>query len=242
MKHEIKTTISNDGWTQMLECVFLNEAIAKLILEDTETSYHWNSMCIMQPQPEGCDRWWDVLPAAELHQQGNTVTVRCNGKDTYWHKDHEANKSYLERLAETWQGEAKQWLRMHRYHAAALKPTLQTQAGDIEAFKQWKEDMCKMINLSTAQAHSNESTISDLEKLLEQARASLNKAVERTYQNKADIELLGADIKEVKEVQANVLDCLDMDVSRISATTRKLALHTKKRFAHFSTRREKGGG
>lgn len=231
MKHKIKTEITNDGWTQTMECVFLNEAIAKLVLEDTDTRAYVYGWRIMQPIPKDADKWYDAQPAAKLHQQGKVIAVSCNGKDTYWHKNYEINKLYLEKLAETWKAQADEWLKIHRYHVALLKPILQTLSNDTSMLKRWKKAEMQLREQYTWGAD---------------VWTSLNEAAERAYQNKTDIELLGADIKEIEvsvashdESIKDAFDCLEMDSNAYKDLKECVVSHIRKRFAHFS--REKGG-
>ena len=122
MKYVIETKITDDGWTQEMVCTFQKEAIATLVLQDTEAQT-WRRKA-----------WDDNAPAATVKQKGNVVIVSCQHRRN-WHNDYTVNKTCLELLAENWKDQADKWNKIHRYMAAALNPILTKMTDDISKLK-----------------------------------------------------------------------------------------------------------
>jgi len=201
MKYVIETKITDDGWTQEMVCTFQKEAIATLVLQDTEAQT-WRRKA-----------WDDNAPAATVKQKGNVVIVSCQHRRN-WHNDYTVNKTCLELLAENWKDQADKWNRIHRYMAAALNPILTKMESDTqEKLLQLDGNITQLETLTTKQSSSIFSEVLDIKEALD----------------------------EVEETLRDALDCIGSDFLAIEDIKKQLYKHTGKRFAHFSTRKERGG-
>ena len=239
MKYNIETKITENGWIQEMTCVFANEAIAKLILGDTETTNGY----IMTGQAPG--RNW----AAQLRQEVKKIGVFCTNIShrVYWSTNHEANREHLEKLAQAWQEQAAEWNKIRRYVQASLTPDLRTLADEVEVHSEWleheseqrakcafRDDVWAGLDAIGERSWRNENQIAELGKVIqEHADDRKGELVDAYDCMEIDSNQAAKDRQEMREDFLRSLHVVDTLITQMEQMLAALESHIGKRFAHF---------
>jgi hypothetical protein len=163
-----------------------------------------------------------------------------------WKEGHEANRVYLEALAETWREEAKAWNKIHQYHLVALKPVLENLANNVAEITKDYVDTTERIRVILALEERVERLEAQVGILFTDADqgneylSELELKLDTLLSLHADQEIaISAVETSVASQDVSIQDayeCMEMDFNRLSSV---ITEHTKQRLAHF--RQQRGG-